>query len=67
MPYPRPSPVPNPFNMRLFVVQESADMVRSFVGGLQLITNLLRSDDKQVIISCVKPCTNFFFYARGSL
>ena len=28
--------------------QESADVVRSFVGGLELVTNLLRSDDKQV-------------------
>lgn len=51
---PPPTP-PYPFNISLFVLQESADMVRSFVGGLQLITNLLRSDDKQVIISCVKP------------
>ena len=41
-------------------------MVRSFVGGLQLITNLLRSDDKQVIVSCVKPFT-ICFYARGCL
>lgn len=37
-------------------------MVRSFVGGLQLITNLLRSDDKQVIIR--KTNSHFFRILR---
>lgn len=37
---------------------ESADAVRSFVGGLELITNLLRSDDKQVLISISKAIVN---------
>ena len=36
-------------------------MVRSFVGGLQLITNLLRSDDNQVMIGCVKLIHDNFF------
>lgn len=34
--------------------EESADIVRSFVGGLELITSLLRSDDRQVLISVNK-------------
>jgi len=38
--------------------EESADMVRSFVGGLQLITNLLRSDDKQVLMSVNRAIIN---------
>lgn len=40
-------------------------MVRSFVGGLQLITNLLRSDDKQVIIR--KTNSHFFAFAQDCL
>ena len=63
--YAPPPPLsPHHINMGVFVLQESADMVRSFVGGLQLITNLLRSDDKQVIISRVKPMYAFFLRAR---
>ena len=42
-------------------------MVRSFVGGLQLITNLLRSDDKQVIIGCVKPIHDCFLSESARL
>lgn len=38
--------------------EESADVVRSFVGGLQLITSLLRSDDKEVLISVNKAIIN---------
>lgn len=38
--------------------EESADIVRSFVGGLQLITNLLRSDDKQVLMSVNRAIIN---------
>ncbi|KAJ7380424.1 Armadillo repeat-containing protein 4 [Desmophyllum pertusum] len=38
--------------------EESADMVRSFVGGLELITNLLRSDDQQVLISVNRAIIN---------
>jgi len=37
---------------------ESADVVRSFVGGLELVTNLLRSDDKQVLIAVNKAIVN---------
>lgn len=39
-------------------VEESADVVRSFVGGLELVTNLLRSDDKQVVIAVNKAIVN---------
>ncbi|XP_067018499.1 armadillo repeat-containing protein gudu-like isoform X2 [Acropora muricata] len=39
-------------------VEESADVVRSFVGGLELVTNLLRSDDKQVLIAVNKAIVN---------
>lgn len=38
--------------------EESADVVRSFVGGLELITSLLRSDNKQVLISVTKAIVN---------
>ncbi|XP_068751694.1 armadillo repeat-containing protein gudu-like isoform X2 [Montipora capricornis] len=38
--------------------KESADVVRSFVGGLELITSLLRSDNKQVLISVTKAIVN---------
>ncbi|XP_029205800.2 outer dynein arm-docking complex subunit 2-like isoform X2 [Acropora millepora] len=39
-------------------VEESADVVRSFVGGLELVTHLLRSDDKQVLIAVNKAIVN---------
>lgn len=39
-------------------VEESADVVRSFVGGLELVTNLLRSDDKQVLTAVNKAIVN---------
>jgi len=36
----------------------SADVVRSFVGGLELMTSLLRSDDKEVLISVNRAIIN---------
>lgn len=31
--------------------QDSGEMVRSFVGGLELIVSLLKSDDREVLAS----------------
>ena len=38
-------------NNRLRYFQDAGEMVRSFVGGLELIVSLLRSDDREVVWS----------------
>ena len=39
---------PEKINFHIFSCQESAEIVRSFVGGLELVTNLLKSNNREV-------------------
>ena len=38
--------------------QDAGEMVRSFVGGLELIVSLLRSDEKEVLASVCAAIAN---------
>ena len=40
------------------VVQDAGEMVRSFVGGLELIVSLLKSDDKEVLAAVCAAIAN---------
>jgi len=46
----------------VYVVKDSAELVRSLVGGLELLVNLLKSDDLQVLASA---CAAIATVARG--
>lgn len=46
----------------MYVVKDSAELVRSLVGGLELLVNLLKSDDLQVLASA---CAAIATVARG--
>ena len=42
----------------VLVLQDAGEMVRSFVGGLELIVSLLKSDDKEVLASVCAAIAN---------
>ena len=41
-----------------YCLQDAGEMVRSFVGGLELIVSLLKSDDKEVLASVCAAIAN---------
>lgn len=42
----------------LYILQDAGEMVRSFVGGLELIVGLLKSDNKEVQASVCAAIAN---------
>ena len=44
--------------VKLFLLQDAGEMVRSFVGGLELIVSLLKSENKEVLASVCAAIAN---------
>ena len=54
------------FSNNSVLFQDAGEMVRSFVGGLELIVSLLKSDDREVGIYHLLP-NWLYFSTSGSL